>query len=129
MAPWMDFSLLQYKLLRNIWNPLCASWLSLNTLRLDKRCPIHQGRRCFTTCLFQRHVSIFCIRSLSLFLISLRLKYLNTTLRGSSGKVVMRKMKIFKLWGLSCVETGIFYRRSLSEEKKKALIILEKGII
>ena len=30
------------------------------------------------------------------------------TQRGSFGKAVMRKIKMLKLWGLSCVETGIF---------------------
>ena len=33
---------------------------------------------------------------------------MNTTQRGSSDKAVMRKMKMFTLWSLSCGETGNF---------------------
>ena len=68
----------------------------------------HSSRQTVLHNMLLTETSLHLLHTISLFLISSKLKYLNTTQRGSSDKAVMRKMKMFTLWSLSCGETGNF---------------------
>ena len=79
----------------------------------------HSSRQTVLHNMLLTETSLHLLHTISLFLISSKLKYLNTTQRGSSDKAVMRKMKMFQLWSSSCVETGNFWGKTAVRRVKE----------